>query len=280
LFFAVVKGKMHYIAWYYSCVGVIMADMKVQSLDRTFGILRILAQQTRGLGLAQIAEAESLPKSTAFRLLAVLMQHEYVRKTSDTNLYRLGPAFLEMSSHYLNSLELKAESAPHMSELAASLGAIVFLARRQGNRMVYIDKQDQYTSLRKYSIIGQQKPLYCTSLGKALLLDMDFEDIRKLLSGDIFEKFGPNTHASVDALLGDLEVCKARGWTRDNEEAEPGINCVAAPIRDYRGEVISAISTSWVLESRPDLSAPKVAVQVVRAAEAISRSMGWAGTKA
>jgi len=254
-----------------------MADMKVQSLDRTFGILKNLAYEPNGLSLAQIASAESLPKSTAFRLLAVLMQHEYVRKASDTNLYRLGPGFIELSSRYLNSLELKTESASPMSELAASLGTIVFLARRQGNRMIYIDKQDKYSSLRKYSIIGQQKPLYCTSLGKSLILDMPDEEIRSLLADEKFERFGPNTFTTVDELLADLHVCRERGWTRDDEEAESGINCVAAPIRDYRGEVISAISTSWVLESRQDLTAPKAAEQVVRAAETISRSMGWTG---
>lgn len=252
-----------------------MADMKVQSLDRTFGILRMLAQEPNGLSLATIAEGEDLPKSTAFRLLAVLCQHEYVRKVPESNLYRLGPAFLELSSRYLNSLELKTESAPYMSELAAALGTIVFLARRQGNKMVYIDKQDQYTSLRKYSIIGQQKPLYCTSLGKALILDMSDDEIRALLAGEDFEKFGPNTHAGVEELIADIRVCRERGWTRDNEEAEPGVNCVAAPIRDYRGQVISSISTSWILESRPDLSPEKAAVHVMRAADGISRSMGW-----
>lgn len=252
-----------------------MADMKVQSLDRTFGILKMLAQDTSGLSLAAIAEGEDLPKSTAFRLLAVLAQHEYVRKNPETNLYRLGPAFLELSSRYLNSLELKTESAPFMSELAAALGTIVFLARRQETRMVYIDKQDQYTSLRKYSIIGQQKPLYCTSLGKALILDMSDDEIRILLGGERFVKFGPNTHPGVEELIADIRICRERGWTRDNEEAEPGVNCVAAPIRDYRGQVISSISTSWVLESRPDLTPEKAAVHVVRAADGISRSMGW-----
>jgi IclR family transcriptional regulator, KDG regulon repressor len=254
-----------------------MADIKVQSLDRAFGILKILARDTNGLYLADIAAAVELPKSTAFRLLAVLIQHEYVRKTAPSGLYRLGPAFLELSSRYLNSLELKTESAPHMGELAASLGTIVFLARRQGKRMVYIDKEDQYSSLRKYAIIGQQKPLYCTSLGKALLLDMGDEDIRELLADERFERFGPNTHGHIDALLDDVRECRKRGWARDDEEAEPDINCVAAPIRDYRGEVIAAISCSWVLENRPDLNAAKAAAQVLRAADAISRSMGWTG---
>ncbi len=252
-----------------------MAEIRVQSLDRTFHILEILAREPNGLTLAQIAEQVDLPRSTTFRLLAVLLQHAFVRKAEDTNRYRLGPGLIELSSHYLSNLELKTESAPFMRELAATLNTIVFLARRQGNMMIYIDKQDQYTSLRKYEIIGQQKPLYCTSLGKALLLDMDDEEIHTLFSGVQFQRFGPRTHDSIDSLIEDIHRCRQRGWTHDNEEAEEGVNCVAAPIRDYRGQIISSISTSWMLEARPDLEPQKVAIHVVKAARGISAAMGY-----
>lgn len=248
-----------------------------QSSDRfrTFRILEILAREPNGLSLARIAELVELPRSTTFRLLAVLIQHAFVRKTEDTNRYRLGPGLIELSSHYLNNLELKTESAPFMRELAATLNTIVFLARRQGTMMIYIDKQDQYTSLRKYEIIGQQKPLYCTSLGKALLLDMDDEEIRALFSSIQFERFGPNTHTSVESLIEDIHRSRERGWTHDNEEAEEGVNCVAAPIRDYRGQIISSISTSWILAARPELVPHKVAVHVMKAAQGISAAMGY-----
>jgi len=252
-----------------------MPELRVQSLDRTFNILEILAHEPNGLTLAEIADRVILPRSTAFRLLAVLLQREYVRKSNDANLYRLGPGFIELSSQYLGNLELKTESAPHMEELAQTVGTIVFLARRQGNRVVYIDKQDRFSSLRKYAIIGQQMPLYCTSLGKALLMDMDDEEIRLLLASEQFEKRGPNTHKSVEELIRDLHTCTMRGWSHDNEEAEPCLNCVAAPIRDYRGQIISAISTSWALESRPDLVPMKVAVLVMKTAKKISLSMGY-----
>ncbi len=254
-----------------------MADIKVQSLDRTFNILEVLAHEPNGLTLAEVSDRVGLPRSTTFRLLAVLLQRDYARKAPDTNRYRLGPGFIELSSNYLNSLELKTESAPFMRELASSLGTIVFLARRQGNMMVYIDKQDQFTSLRKYAIIGEQRPIYCTSLGKALILDMSDEEIRILFSDTVFQKFGPHTHADVGSLIEDVHHCKARGWTHDNEEAEPGVNCVAAPIRDYRGQIISSISTSWALESRPELEPGKVAVYVTKAAGAISAAMGFPG---
>jgi len=67
-----------------------MADMKVQSLDRAFDILEILAREPIGLTLAEISAESDLPRSTTFRLLAVLLQRDYVRKGSDNNCYRLG----------------------------------------------------------------------------------------------------------------------------------------------------------------------------------------------
>jgi DNA-binding IclR family transcriptional regulator len=254
-----------------------MAVMKVQSLDRTFDILDIVARAAGGLGLSEIAVAAKLPRSTAFRLLAVLEGREYVRRADDTGKYRLGPGFIELSSMYLNSLELKTESAPAIKELAGSLGTIVFLACKQGAKMVYIDRYDQFASLRKYAIIGQQKPLYCTALGKALMMDMDEGEIRLLLANERFQVFGPGTHRDMEALLEDMKVCRTRGWSRDNQENEPGTNCVAAPIKDYRGRIISAVSTSWSIDMRPELEAEKVALRVVKAARDISRGMGWIG---
>lgn len=254
-----------------------MAVMKVQSLDRTFDILDIVARAAGGMGLSEIAAAAKLPRSTTFRLLAALEGREYVRKADDTGKYRLGPGFIELSSMYLNSLELKTESAPAIRELAGSLGTIVFLACRQGTKMVYIDRYDQFASLRKYAIIGQQKPLYCTALGKALMMDMDEGEIRLLLGSERFQAFGPGTHRDIDALLEDMNLCRKRGWSRDDQENEPGTNCVAAPIKDYRGRIISAVSTSWSIEMRPELEAEKVALRVVKAARAISRGMGWIG---
>lgn len=255
------------------------AELKVQSLDRTFDILEILSDEQNGLTLVQISEKLGLPRSTVHRLIGVLLQREFVRKTPDTNKYRLGPGFIGLCSHYLNSLELKTESSPFMVELSENTGNVVFLAIRQGNKMVYIDSKEQINSLRKYAIIGQQKPLYCTSLGKALLIGLTDDEIRSLHEHEQFEKRGPNTHTNIESLLQDIRECRRRGWALDDQEAEPDINCVAAPVLDYRGQVIAAISTSWVIEKHPEMIPEKIAELVKRCAANVSFNMGYTGMK-
>jgi DNA-binding IclR family transcriptional regulator len=255
----------------------VKSEPKVQSLDRTFDILEILANKQNGMTLAQISEKLNLPRSTVHRLLGVLLQRAFVRKSIENNKYRLGPGFIGLCSHYLNNLELKTESTPFMSELSKTTGNTVFIAIRQNDRMVYVDSQEQFNSLRKYSIIGQQKPLYCTSLGKALLMGLTDEEIRLLLINEKYEKRGPNTHMNIESLLQDIRECRRRGWALDNQEAEPAINCVAAPIYDYRGQVIASISTFWMLTQHPEMVPEEIAVLVMKAAGNISSNMGYIG---
>ncbi len=253
------------------------SETRVQSLDRTFDILEILSNEQHGLTLVQVSQRLNLPKSTAHRLLGVLIQRYFVQKNEETNRYRLGPGLIALCSHYLNNLELKTESSPFMADLSQKTGNTVFLAIRRDDKMVYIDSAEQVNSLRKYSIIGQQKPLYCTSLGKGLLMGLSDDEIRELHKNEKFEKFGPNTITNIDSLIQDIRESKRRGWALDNQEAEPDINCVSAPVRDYRGMVIASISTTWVLEQHPEYSPEKIAPLVVKAAEGISSQMGYFG---
>jgi DNA-binding IclR family transcriptional regulator len=256
----------------------VKTTVRVQSLDRAFDILTLLGDEPNGTSLSEISERLDLPKSTVHRLLGVLSQRMFVRKSQRSGTYRLGPGIIELCSNYLNNLELKTETTPHMDELSATTGNVVFLAIRQNDQMVYIDSKEQITSLRKYAIIGQRKPLYCTSLGKALLMGLEEEDIRGLLADTVFEKRGPNTHTNIESLLADIRECKRRGWSLDDQEAEPDINCVAAPIYDYRGQVIAAVSTSWILEQQPQMTPEKMAPIVMKCTRAISYNMGWNGT--
>lgn len=237
----------------------------------------MLGSEQDGASLAHIAQTLSLPKSTAHRLLGVLAQRGFVRKSERTGAYKLGPGLIELCSNYLNNLELKTESSPYMDELSTTTGNVVFLAIRQNHEMVYIDSKEQITGLRKYAIIGQRKPLYCTSLGKALLMGLAEDEIRGLMKDVVFEKRGPNTHTNIESLLADIRECKRRGWGLDDQEAEPDINCVAAPIYDYRGQVIAAVSTSWILAQQPDMTPEKMAPQVMKCTRSISLNMGWNG---
>ena len=135
---------------------------KVQSLDRAFDILELISRERRGLSLTDIGKKVNLPRSTTFRLLASLQNRGYIEKDSKTSTYRLGLEFIELSSSLLTNLELKTEAEPFLRRLSMQTSSTVFLAVRQGVEVIYYDKVEKYDDIRKYCIVGQRRPLYCT----------------------------------------------------------------------------------------------------------------------
>jgi len=246
----------------------------VQSIERAFDILELLSHESRGLALTKIGASLDLHKSTVHRLLSVLKNRGYIEQVQESGRYRLGPGFVELASLFLNSIELKTEAEPHLRQLSQITGQTAFLATLQGSEVVYLDKVEQYNSLRKYSIIGQRRPVYCTALGKALVMHRSRAELEQILRGAPFRRHTPHTHPNVASLLRDLKACRVRGWTTDTEEYEPDVRCLAAPIHDYRGSVVAAVSTAWNTRST-SVSFKHIAPPVVEAARQISARLGF-----
>jgi IclR family transcriptional regulator, KDG regulon repressor len=245
----------------------------VQSIERAFDILELLSHEPKGLNLTKIGTLLDLHKSTVHRLLSVLKKRGYIEKEEVSGHYRLGPGFVELASLFLNSIELKTEAEPHLRQLSQITGQTVFLATLQDSEVVYLDKVEQYNSLRKYHIIGQRRPVFCTSLGKALVMHRPVGELKELIKEIPIEKFTPNTVPDFDSLVKDLQVCRRRGWTADNEEFEPDTRCVGAPILDYRGIVVAAVSVAWSTFN-PAIKFEHIAPHVLEAARQISLRLG------
>ncbi|MBN1499230.1 MAG: IclR family transcriptional regulator [Spirochaetes bacterium] len=249
--------------------------MSVQSLDRAFDILELLSTQQSGLSITDISRSLDLHKSTVFRLLNSLKSREYIRQNTATLKYHIGYAFIELCSLYLSNLELKTEAEPVLRNLSKKTTQTVFLATLQENQAMYIDKVEQYNSLRKYSIIGTRTPLYCSALGKSLLTGMTNTAISDLYRESEFISVTEKTVNDLPTLIKDIEKCRERQWSFDDEENEQGVKCIASPIYDYRGKVIAAVSTSWHVKSPPDIPVEQIAEYVRDAGLEISHNMGY-----
>lgn len=246
----------------------------VQSLDRAFDILETLSREKDGLALTEIGRRLGLPKSTVFRLLDSLGKRGYVERAPATGGYKLGLEFIELASLHLNSLDLKVEAQPFLMRLSHETGKTVFLAILGGREMIYIDKAETFASLRKYSVIGERRPLYCTALGKAFLSALDEGEARRLLAGVRFERLTASTATDLETVMARIAKARADGWAFDDHEIEPSVRCVAAPILDYSARPIAAISVSWDTGAQPDADVEDVAARVMAAAKAVSRRMG------
>ncbi|NLY74499.1 MAG: IclR family transcriptional regulator [Firmicutes bacterium] len=252
-----------------------MPDNKVQTIERTLDIIELLATAKEGLGVTEIGRKIGLHKSTVYRLLNALAKRGYIEKDPKNSTYKIGLKFIEISGLFLKKLELKTEALPYMRKLAEIIGQPVHLAILEGTEVIYIEKVELVNSIRMYSQIGKRVPAYCSAIGKILLAGLNPEALREVLENIKFERLTPNTITTKKELLRELESVKEKGWAVDNEEHEPDIRCIAAPIIDYTGKIIAAVSVSGESRIINPESDFEIAGHVVETAASISKRMGY-----
>lgn len=241
-----------------------------QSLDRINEIIDVIANNPNGCSLSDVVINLNLPKTTAHRNLNALVEKGFLMK-GEGNLYKLGYKFLILAKYYLGSLDIRDIANPYLKKLVAVFNVTAHIAIMHQNKAVYIEKIRPFSFECAYSDIGKTIDLYCSGLGKSLLLGMD-DDLKKYLTLAKFDSYTSNTLDSNSLKL-ELEQARKTGYTIDNAEHEDGMFCIAAPIYDYKGNIIAAISVSSgdkkILNSKITINS------LLDSAKSISKEFGY-----
>lgn len=247
----------------------------VQSLDRAIEILEALANEGKSLGVTELSKKLGLHKSTVHRMLSTWVEWGYVEKSWDDDRYKLGLKVVELGSVYLNNIQLKTEALPYLRELMNKSHNTAHLARLEGGDVVYMDKVDVVNNIRIYSQIGKRLPAHCTALGKVMAAYANEREVEKIFSPEKFTALTDKTIIDKNEFLEELKKIKKEGWALDDEELQSGIRCVAAPVMDYRGEVIAAVSTTAPKEEFNNDKISEIKEYVKETARKISIRMGY-----
>lgn len=251
-------------------------DKGVQSVDRVLDIIEVLAVEHNGLGITEISNRVALHKSTAHRLVSTLARRGYIDKTESGN-YKIGLKLIEAVSCYINSLELQTEARPYLAQITANLGLTSHLGILDGDKVVYLEKMDVISSVKMYSQIGLRIDAYCSSLGKCLLSNYSSKQLTEKMQSTPFIKYTDNTIGSLAELHEEIKKVRLQGWAMDDEEFEMGHRCISAPIFDYRGDIVAAISASGNVNVLTDKRLKEVIEYVKSMAAEISKTMGYVG---
>lgn len=240
---------------------------------RTIGILEALARQESS-NLEHLAKQTGLPKATLLRFLGTLIGLGYVHR-DPADQYSLTLKMFSVGSHSLEHMDLMRMADPIAKQLCDSLGETVHMGIRDGDHAVYVLKKESSYTIRMYSRVGKSIPLYCTGIGKVLLAGMDDQEIDGYLERVNLKPYTPKTIRDGETLRRDIAETRVRGWACDDEEHENGTFCLAAPIRDYTGNVIAAMSISWPMFRYDRKEQPSFIARLTAACGELSRELGW-----
>lgn len=246
----------------------------VSAAARTLSILETLADR-RSAGLEELSREAGLAKPTCYRFLLTLQELGYVRRV-ESDRWALTLRLFNVGSRALDHLDLLSAARPIAEELGGRLGEAVHLGVLEGDAAVYVLKIDSKYTIRMYSRVGRRIPLYCTAIGKVLMAWADAESRDAALRGVKLVAMTPKTISARAALSAELKRVRERGYAFDNEEHEEGIRCIGAPVFDFGGGVVAAVSVSWPLFRYDERKESEWAAEVSAAAARISSILGGA----
>jgi DNA-binding IclR family transcriptional regulator len=223
-------------------------------------------------GLAELAAAVRLTRSTTHRLAAALIERRFLN-FSRRDGYALGPKLLELGYLAGRQMDLPRVAREPLELLAANTGDTVHLGVLDGSRALYLDKISGIRRVAISSRIGERQPLRSTGLGKALILDADEKRWREYY--DYEARLGNGYDVPLQEWLARMHQYAANGYAFDLEENEDRIRCVAAPVRDVTGSIVGAISVSSAAQYMDDVRMNGLTFEVTNAANMISASLGY-----
>lgn len=206
--------------------------MKLVGSDRVLAVLTLLASYPDGAGLDELAGASGHPKATVHRGLASLERAGLCRKMG-RGRYILGDEFLRLAFTHHEARPEHIRVQPILAALVDRFGETAHFAVLDDAEVVYRAKLDPPTgSVRLTSTVGGRNPTHCTAVGKLLLsYQLTGEhDVQEWLGERELVARTPNTITSAAALAHDLEAIRACGYGIDDQENEPGVNCLAVPV--------------------------------------------------
>jgi len=242
----------------------------IQVIDRMALLLNVIARYDDTVSLKILSAESELHTSTAYRILASLVKHQYVER-DEAGQYRLGIKLLHLGSHVRQRVGLREQAKPIMEGLRDELGETVNLTIREDDEVVYVERSISGRMIRVEQVIGSRAPLHVTAVGKLMLADGGETECRDYAKRTGLPAYTENTLIDIDALLCKANEVKANGFAYDNEEAEIGVGCIGVLVRSSSGEIAGGLSISAPIDRRKE---EWVAV-VKEAGKRLSESLGY-----
>jgi len=247
---------------------------RLSSVANSIRLLTSFSGAEDELGITTLATRLRLAKSTVHRLAATLTGAGFLEQNSDTGKYRLGVALFELGALVRRRMDVANEARPKLRELLEKTGETVQLGIVDHESVLYVYEMESRHAIRMAAAVGGRAPLHCTAVGKVLLAFQPPEYAKQVL-GNGLKAYTPKTVTKRETLLAMLEEVAEREYAIDDEESEPGLRAIAAPVRNHTGNVIAALGVAAPVQRMTKKVMQDCVPSVIATAAAVSARLGY-----
>lgn len=252
----------------------------IQSVSHALDILESFTSTDKELGVTELSKRLNLHKNNVFRLLATLEHRGYIDQNKETENYRLGPKTLQIGSIFIEQRECRRQARPVLEGLMAATGETAVVAILRSSKVIYMDSVESNRTVRAVSRIGAILPAHATAVGKVQLAGLQTAELERVYPDSDLPVLTARTIKTRESLFADLTATRERDYATELEECDLDVTGVAAPIRDFSGNIIAAVG---IIAPASRLSAEAIVGggilgRIKEAATAISSKMGYLQT--
>jgi len=248
----------------------------IPNLRNACRILKLLGRSTDGYKVADIARELKIPVTTTLRIMSTLTLEGLARKVDSR--FELGPVLIQLGTAALSGTEIRELAQPVLLKLTKVTDETAHLAIPCDDRSLIVAVQDSMHPLRAASRPGFLAELHCSSTGKTFLSFLHYERLAELFPVSAKPtKRTPRTLTTLAEIRREIEATRKRGYSLDDEEFNPGVRCLAAPVYASDGKVAAAIGITAATVRFTRERIPEMGAHVMAAARELSEHLGYRG---
>ena len=219
---------------------------------RVLDILELLAANSGGMTLTELAKSMNAPKSSIFPIVHTLENRGFLFRNPETGKYFIGQQTYLVGGTYENRAVVITYVRTQMMRISETCGESCNLGILDRGQVSYIYVSNPETCGQNSlsHMAGLHFPAYCSAMGKALLFNYSLEELRNLYPNPL-ERYTPNTVGSIDILYAQLMLYRKEGFAYETAEARDEVFCIAVPLCNGP-RIVAALSVSMPLSRMTD----------------------------
>lgn len=219
-------------------------NSSVQAVERALTLLKLIANSSASVSVADLAIQTNMNRTTVWRLLTTLELQDFVERDPVTKGYQLGFAALNLVSEKDKYSPLIRRALPTMKRLLEKVEESVLLSVPKPLGVLTIQQINPPNQhIRVVDYLNMTLPLHATSNGKLLLSYLSKSELDILLNQPL-EKLTPHTITDRNELLKEVDQIRKQGFATNFGELDESENGLSAPILDEQGNLVAFISLS------------------------------------
>ncbi|WP_416306008.1 IclR family transcriptional regulator [Neptunicella sp. SCSIO 80796] len=209
------------------------------ALEKGLDILELLADESEGLKLKDIAARLQKSVSEIFRMVSVLERRQYLTLDDNTDKYSLSLKLFEVAHRHVPIQKLVKAASLEMENLTKKIDQSCHLTICAKNKVMVVVQKDSPMDKLITIRLGASAPLLNSCSGHIFIAFSSEQRSQELLS----ELEDEITQDELDNLL---SIIRGQGFERMLSKQIQGVEDIGFPIYDYNNELIACLVVPYL----------------------------------